>query len=300
VQGDTQLSAALARTVARQFVSNKKIFGVVGPSTSQAVISGGALFKAAKLAAVSGSATRVDLTNGQFRTFFRVVPNDSVQAPDIANFIVNRLHANRVTVMDSQDDYSTALAPAIASRLTARNVKVDRESVSATQTDFSSIVSRVSNDTDVVVFATQTASAAQQLSQQLREQGKHAVVFGTDGAYSPSQYKPVNGYVSSFANDLHVIASARQTVTAYNRFSHNKVFGTFGPPSYMAARVLLNAMTNSCRDGKISRADVTSWTKRTNIPSILGGSIRFTAKGDVRGAKFYIFRVQNGRYSNVG
>ena len=66
VQGDTQLSASLARTVGRRLVSNRAIMGVVGPSTSQAVISSAGLFKVAGLAAVSGSATRTDLTNGRF------------------------------------------------------------------------------------------------------------------------------------------------------------------------------------------------------------------------------------------
>ena len=88
VQGDTQLSASLARTVGRQFVSNSNVLGVIGPSTSQAVISSAGLFKTAKLAAVSGSATRTDLTTaGKFPTFFRVVPNDFVQSPSIVNFV---------------------------------------------------------------------------------------------------------------------------------------------------------------------------------------------------------------------
>ena len=58
VQGDTQLSASLARTVGRRLVSNRSIMGVVGPSTSQAVISSAGLFRVARLAAVSGSADR--------------------------------------------------------------------------------------------------------------------------------------------------------------------------------------------------------------------------------------------------
>jgi hypothetical protein len=40
--------------------------------------------------------------------------------------------------------------------------------------------------------------------------------------------------------------------------------------------------------------------KKTNLPSILGGTIRFTARGDVRTPKFYIFKVTNGKYANVG
>jgi branched-chain amino acid transport system substrate-binding protein len=298
--GDSQLSASLARTVGRRFVSNRKIMAVIGGSTSQSVISSAGLFERVGLASISGSATRVDLTNGQFRTFFRVVPHDGIQAPNIVNFIAGEMRADNVVVLDSQDDYSVPLSQAVARGLEARNVNADRESVAADETDFSSIVANVGNNVDVVVFATQTASAAQTLSQQLREQGKRAIVFGTDGAYSPTQFKPNSGFVSSFANDLRFLASARSIVRAYNRFSRNKAFGTFGPPSYMAAWVAMNAIRNACSDGRATRAEVTRQVRRTNVPSILGGRVRFTARGDVRAAKFYIFRVTNGNYSLVG
>lgn len=299
-QGDSQLSASLARTVARQFVSDKSIFGVVGGSTSQSVISSGDLFKNARLAAVSGSATRVDLTSGKYPTFFRVVPHDGIQAPSIVNYVAGTLKAKSVVVMDSQDDYSTALAPAIARGLRAKGVKVQTESVAADETDFSNIVTNVPSDASVFIFATQTASAANALSQQLLEQGKRAVVFGTDGAYSPDQFKPRNGYVSSFANDLRFVKSAASIVAGYKRFSKGKNFGTFGPPSYMAAWVLMRAIEAACKDNTVTRGEVVTQVKRTNVPSILGGNIRFTARGDVVGAKFYIFKVTNGKYANVG
>jgi branched-chain amino acid transport system substrate-binding protein len=299
-QGDTQLSASLARTVGRQFVSNSNIMGVIGPSTSQAVISSAGLFKNAALAAVSPSATRVDLTSGKFTTFFRVVPNDAVQAPSIVNFAKDKLKAKHVVLIDSQDDYSTALVKGMTPLFKKKGVAVDTESVAATDTDFSSIVSNVADDVTAVVFATQTASAAQTLTQQLREQGKKAVVIGTDGAYSPSQYKPRLGYVASFAPDIHLLATARSIVSGYNKFSKNKVFGTFGPPSYMAAWVLMNAINTACKDGKATRGEVTQNVKRTNVPSIMGGSIRFTAKGDIQKPKFFIFKVTNGKYSLAG
>ena len=298
--GDSQLSASLARTVGRRFVSNANIMAVIGGSTSQSVISSAGLFERVGLASISGSATRIDLTNGQFSTFFRVVPHDGFQAPQIVTFVSRNLRAQQAVVLDSQDDYSIPLSQAVARGLQARNVDVDRESVAADETDFSSIVANVGNDVDVVVFATQTASAAQTLSEQLREQGKNAVVFGTDGAYSPSQYKPRTGYVSSFANDLRFLRSARTIVRGYNRFSGNKAFGTFGPPSYMAAWVAMGAITRACSDGTATRAEVTRQVRRTSVPSILGGRIQFTSRGDVRGAKFYIFKVTNGNYALVG
>jgi branched-chain amino acid transport system substrate-binding protein len=300
VQGDSQLSAALARTVGRQFVSNRAIMSVIGGSTSQSVISSAGLFKNARLSSISPSATRVDLTNGQFPTFFRVVPHDGVQAPDIAKFVATNLNAKHVVVVDSQDDYSVPLSDAVQTLLRGRGVRVDRESVAATATDFSTIATKVASDVEVVVFATQTASAAQALSEQLLGQGKRAAVFGTDGAYSPSQYKPRLGYVSTFANDLHFIRSAAAVVSEYNKFSKNKTFGTFGPPAYMASWAALTAMNKACSDGKSTRAEVTANVKKTNVPSILSGRLQFTAKGDVKSPKFFIFKVQNGEYSLVG
>jgi branched-chain amino acid transport system substrate-binding protein len=300
VQGDTQLSASLARTVARRFVSDKSIIGVVGGSTSQSVISSGKLFAKANLVSVSGSATRVTLTNGDFPTFFRVVPHDGVQAPSIVNFVTGKLKANKVMVIDSQDDYSVPLADAIEKGLKRKGVTVDRQSVSASETDFSTIATNVDSDTDVVVFATQTASAAQTLSQQLLEQGKKAVVFGTDGAYSPTVYKPKHGYVSVFAKDLRFDPAAKAIVAEYRKFSKGKAFGSFGPPSYMAAWVIMEAARKACADDKISRAEVVANVRKTNVPSILGGTIRFTRRGDVIGAKFFIYEVTNGQYKNVG
>jgi branched-chain amino acid transport system substrate-binding protein len=227
--GDTQLKAPVARVVARRFVADQKILAVIGGSESQAVRVSGNLFERANLASVSGSATAVDLTKGRpFTTFFRVVPNDGVQGPQIVAFVAGNLKAKQVVVIDSQDDYSLPLASAVARGLRGRNVTVSRESVSADDTDFSSIVANVGNDVDVVVFATQVATAANTLSNQLREQGKDAVVFGTDGAYSPSQFKPREGYVSVFAPDPHFDPSARRLIREYNRSSKNTEFGSFG------------------------------------------------------------------------
>jgi branched-chain amino acid transport system substrate-binding protein len=300
VLGDTQLKAPVARTQARRFVSDAKIMAVIGGSESQAVVVSGNLFEKADLASISGSATQTNLTNGQFRTFFRVVPNDAIQGPQVVTYVARNLKAKNVVVIDSQDDYSLPLAGAISRGLRARNVNVSRESVSADDTDFSSVVANVGSDVNVVVFATQVATAANTLSNQLREQGKKAVVFGTDGAYSPSQFKPRTGYVSVFAPDPHFDPGARALVREYNRYSKNKEFGAFGPATYMAGLAATTAITKACDDGNVTRAEVTRQARRTNIPSIFGGRLRFSAKGDPLPTRFVIYRITNGKYSPVG
>jgi branched-chain amino acid transport system substrate-binding protein len=301
VQGDSQLDAARARTATQRFISNKSVMAVIGPSISQGVVTSARLLTNAKLVAISPSATRVSLTTPKriSTMFFRNVPSDAKQAPQVATYVRKNLKADTVVVVDSQDDYSVPLADSIARILRASGAKVSRESVAATDTDFSSIVTNVSGSTDIVVFATQTASQAHTMSQQLREQGKKALVFGTDGVYSPGQYKPRTGYVSVFAVDLHFEKSAAKTVAAYNKFSKNKTFGAFGPPSYMAAWVAMSAIQKACADGKVARGEVRAFVRKSNVPSILGGNVQFDSHGDVVGGKYSIYKVTNGKYAKA-
>jgi branched-chain amino acid transport system substrate-binding protein len=300
LEGDTQLKAPVALTVGRKFASNRNVLAVIGGSESQAVRVTGNLFERTSLANVSGSATAIDLTKGRpYRSFFRVVPNDGVQGPQIISFVSTNLKARNVVVIDSQDDYSLPLASAITRGLRAKGVTVSRESVSADDTDFSSIVANVGSNVNVVVFATQVASAANTLSNQLREQGKRATVFGTDGAYSPSQFKPRNGHVSVFAPDLHFDPKARAIIAEYRRFVKKDTSGAFGPATYQAGWVAMSAIRKGCADGRVNRVEVTNNVRTSTTPSIIGAPTRFDAKGDVRGGQFVIYRIANGKYTPV-
>ncbi len=300
VEGDTQLKAPVALTVGRKLSSDSKVLAVIGGSESQAVRVTGNLFERSSLLNISGSATAIDLTKGHpYRSFFRVVPNDSIQGPDVVSFVGTNLSAKNVVVIDSQDDYSLPLASAITRGLRGKRVTVSRESVSADDTDFSSIVANVGSNVNVVVFATQVATAANTLSNQLREQGKKAIVFGTDGAYSPSQFKPRSGYVSVFAPDLHFDPKAKAIIGEYRKFVSKDTTGAYGPATYQAGWVAMTAIRKACADGKVTRAEVTKNVRTSTTPSIIGGPTQFDAKGDLKGGEFVIYRITSGKYSPV-
>jgi branched-chain amino acid transport system substrate-binding protein len=300
-QGDTQLQPAQATTVTRQFISNSKIVAIVGPAGSQEVSAIGSQITRGGMPAISGSATNTDLTaKGSFPTFFRVVPRDDVQGPQDANFIANTLKPKSVMLVDDQTSYSTGLADAIIPVLKKAGIKVDRESVNQKQTDFSSLVSKVTPDTGVVVLPWQVAANAQQLGQNLAEQHKKAVIFGTDGLYSPDQFKTPGSYVSSFAPDITSISSDAAVVkTAKQKFGS---FGTFGPPVYAATHVVDEAISAVCKGGQTpSRSNVLDQIKKTDQQdSILGQPIKFDDKGDLIGAKFFLFKLDaKGKYKLV-
>ena len=299
VEGDTQLDPAQASTVGQRFASNDDILAVVGPAGSQEVEAVGPIFTREGVGFVSPSATATSLTDGSFETFFRVVPNDSAQAPTAASFIAEELDADNVVIIDDQTSYSRPLADGVQEALEEGDVTVSRESVNQDQTDFSSLVAGIGDDVGVVFLPWQIAANAQIFGQQLAEQGKDAVIFGSDGLFSPDDFTIDGSYVSSFAPDITSIEESADLVDAYT--AEYGDFGTFGPPTYAAANVILTAANDLCGEGEeLSRESLAEQIGETSISdSILGGGLAFDENGDPQGAEFYIFTIEGGEYTLV-
>jgi branched-chain amino acid transport system substrate-binding protein len=300
VQGDTQLQPAQATTVTQQFISNSSILAVVGPAGSQEVIAIGSPMARAQMAFITGSATAVELTTGKYPTFFRVVSKDSVQGPQDANYIVNTLKPKAIMIVDDQEAYSTGLVSAMTPIFQKAGIKVDHESVSQKLTDFSSLVAKVTPETSVVVLPWQVAANAQQFGRNLAQQHKKAVIFGTDGLFSPGTFTINGSYVSSFGPDITAMpADAAIAQAAKAKYGS---FGTFGPPVYAATHVIDEAIASVCKSGQTpSRANVLAAIKKTNEPaSILGQPISFDSHGDLNGGKFFLFKIDSaGKYKLI-
>jgi len=298
-QVDTQLNPALAQTGATKLSADSSVLGVLGPAGSQEVQAVGPLFKKAGLAFVSMSATNASLTTGKYPTFFRVVGSDKSQARTDALFMVNKLHAKKVFLVDDQESYSTGIAAVATAVLKAHGVKVDRESVNQKVTDFSSLVSKIANDTTVVFLPWQVAAQAQLFYEQMREQGKKAKIFGSDGLDS-GDFKADGRYISSFARDIRGTAGTAALIKSYeSRYGSN--WGTFGPPAYVAMQGMLSAYKAACKDGKASRAEVLAKMQRVKLGrTILGQPLSFDAHGDNPSAKFYVYQITGSKRTLVG
>jgi branched-chain amino acid transport system substrate-binding protein len=305
VQGDTQLTPSLASTVSQSFASNSSIVGVIGPAGSQEVSAAGPILKKAGLAFTSGSATDPKLTNGQYKGyFFRVVPNDSVQGPTDAAYMMKHLGVTKgstVMIVDDQESYSTGLASIVKAALTKAGVKVNSESITQKDTDFSALVGKVDSSTKVVFTPFQLASQTQLLAQQLKAQGKNATIFATDGSFDASKFNASGNYVSFFAADVTTIASDKAVVAAYKKQFPGGT-SPFGAPNYVAAQLYAQAAAAACKSGKgtITRASLRAALAKQKIPhSILGTPMAFTSNGDVSGAAFHIFKIVGGKYQTV-
>src|SRR4029453_13391915 len=305
IPGDTQLGVdtAFAVKVAKSFASNSKVLGVVGPAGSQEVVASTSGYKGGGLGFVSGSAARPPLTDGHTDGnrrgyFFRTVPNDAAQGPVVANWMTKKLKWKRGYIIDDQETYSQGLADGVGKILKARGVKVTRDSISQNDSDFSSKIAKIPNNTQGIYIPWQLAPQAQTFGQQLKAAGKGRMkLFGSDGLFAPGIWKIAGSYDSAFPYN-----PADPAVKAYIK-AHHGDGEFFGLPSYVAAQVVVGAVTKACADGKATRAEVRKAIAKTNLKTtIIAFPVRFVKSGEMRAPATYgVYQIQsNGSFKRIG
>ena len=161
-------------------------------------------------------------------------------------------------------------------------------------------MSKVTSAESVIVLPWQVAANAQQFGRDLAQQHKKAVIFGTDGLFSPGTFSISGSYVSSFGPDITGIpADASIAATAKAKYGS---FGTFGPPVFAATHVIDEAIASVCKAGQTpSRSNVLAAIRKTNEPtSILGQPISFDSHGDPNNGKFFLFKINSkGAYKLI-
>jgi len=305
VAGDTQLGVdtAFAVKAAKSFASNSKLLGVVGPAGSQEVVASTSAYKGGGLGFVSGSASRTSLTDGHTDGnrrgyFYRVVPNDAAQGPVVANWMTKKLKWKRVYIIDDQEAYSQGLASGVGKILSGRGVKVTHDSISQSDSDFSSKIAKIPSNTQGIYIPWQLAPQAQAFGQQLKAAGKSKIkLFGSDGLFAPGVWKIAGSYDTAFPYDPNDAA-----VKAYVKTHHgNGEF--FGLPSYVAAQVVVGAVTKACANGTATRAEVRKLIAKTKLKtSILGFPVSFARTGEMHAPATYgVYQIQsNGSFKRIG
>jgi branched-chain amino acid transport system substrate-binding protein len=309
-QDDTQLTPSIATTKTQAIIASPAV-AVVGPSGSQEVEAVGPLLSRAGLAAVTGSATLPALaSSGANKTFFRVVPDDDVQGPQDANYIVNHLKPKAVLIVDDDEAYSQGITKVMIPIMTKAGIKVDHETINGTDTGatlanaISSLVtSKLTPDKTVAVLPWQAAANAQQFGLDAQQQHKTVILFGTDGTNSPSQFHIPGTYISTFGPDISASSNPMDKALVTGVAAYGP-YGAFGVPTYAATDVVMKAIASVCKSGQTpSRTNVLAAIKTTNIPAsanILGVPIAFTSTGNLAGSPGYLFHVNSqGKYIEI-
>lgn len=291
VEGDNQFDTAQSATLAQQFLDNADMVAAVGPAGSDQVDAAGAVYEAGdpNFTFISPSSTRAGIT-AQYTGMFRTVPTDDDQGPTTADFLLAE-GAQNVFIVDDQSSYSVGLADSVEDNLGAADVTVTRESVSQDVTDFSALVGTIPDEADFIYLPWQVAANGQIFANQMAEQGKEAVIFGSDGMDS-DDFTQAGSYIAAFAPDIAAIEGSQTVLEGY--LEQYEDTNTFGPPVYAAAMVIFEAIDRVCQTGQTpDRANVQAEVRNTDqAESILGSPISFTEDGDLAEGRFFIFQIE--------
>jgi branched-chain amino acid transport system substrate-binding protein len=299
VEGDDQFDPSQASTIAQQFTSNANMLGVLGPGSSPEVEAAAPLFKRGGMAYIAATATNASLTSGKFGHFFRVAPNDTAQAMTTATYMTKVLKVKKVAIFDDQSAYSEPLANAVQALLKAKGVSVFRSSVSPTSTDYSATITTIPSGTQLVYIPFTNPANMQLFGEQMVTQGFNIPLFAGDSGYS-TEFHISGAYFSTFAPNIRDLASDKGTIAAFFKKYPNGPLTTYGPPAYVAAQMMLQAVAKACSSGTATRASVYADLLKAHLAtSILGHPIQFTSKGEDKGAQFVVFRIQKNGVPTV-
>jgi ABC-type branched-subunit amino acid transport system substrate-binding protein len=307
--GDSALDPQKAATVAGQMLSNKKVLAMSGFAGSNENLGGGPILDRGGMVYISSSTTG-DGVARTLKNFYRVVPNNNAQAELAVSYLLKNgviKSGDQAMVVDDAEAYAANQADDVQKLLTAANVKVDRESLPASTSsataNFSALANKaVAIKADVVFAPTQVASDSQLFAQQLKGAGYRGDFAAGDGSFNVKDFKFPGAYVTYYGADVNKVAAAKPYLAAFTK-AYGQTLG-FGPPGFTVMEVLAVAISNSCKDGKTSRAEVRRLVPKVKLTnSVLGIPIAFDNEGDLfRGPKkgVTLFQIQpDGSYKQI-
>jgi len=289
-KGDT----AAGKNVAKELISDSQVMGVVGPLNSNPSSGAAPLYHEANLVQIATAASNVSLSQQGYRTFFRVVANDDVQADALVDFMKNYLKTSTITAINDSTDFSSGLAAIVVERAAKAGIKVlDHLQVKYGKNDYQEELSGLDMTTPEVIFFAILEPEGKLISKHLREKGNRSIFLGTD-ALKPSKFLLTPGYDvpgpyhSCAITDIATAPSAASFARAYQA-KYGELYSVYTAEAYDAAKLLVQAISK-CQVP--SRETVLQEVKKTKDFQGASGTIAFTETGELTEPKisFYYYK----------
>ena len=302
IKYDTQGDPTQATNQAKKAITDK-VVGIVGPAFSGESKTAVPILEEAGIPNVSPSATAVSLAANGWKTWHRVLANDSVQGPGDADFIAKTLNAKNVAVIDDQSEYGKGLADAVRKQLATDGVKVAvNDSINPDASSFSSTVNKVKPANVDAVFFGGYYSAAGKLIKQLRDGGVQGTFMSGDGSLDAQVISAAGGTAANGALLSCTCSSAvGSTDPAVQKFAtdykakFNVDPATYSAEGFDATNVFLQAIDA----GKTSTSDINDFITKIDFKGV-SKQIKFTDKGELAGNLLFVTEVKDGKLAFLG
>ncbi len=288
-EDDGCTAADHAAIAARRLVGRQGLVGVIGPQCSTGVAVAMPVYQDAGAVAISGSATRTDLTTGQPENgfFFRTAYRNDLEGTFIGLFLAESVEADTVYLIDANELFSRDLALSAQRLLRLAGVKVTRRAIGSGDVDFRYLADEVvTSDPDFVAFTGFNPEAAL-IYRQIRDAGYEGLFGAGDGAASvPGFVEPVGADAAEGVLFSGCEYPLSQDFLDDFAEAHGYVpTATFIAQYADAVTVLLDAVKEVAQekdDGSlvIQPKPLRDAVRATNITDGVSGTLAFDSNGD--------------------
>ena len=185
-------------------------------------------------------------------------------------------------------------------------VRTTRGQITMEDRDFAPILTRVrAANPDLLYLGLANPAQAAALIKQAAGLGMKLPLMGGDGLKEKDQLITGSAglaegmYVTSIGKDIREVPEAQEFIVKFE--ARYGALSVFGGQSYEAANILIDAMRRASDDPmKLTRANVMAALAATsNYQGILGFPISFDSRGDVVGARIYVYQVKDNDFVAV-
>ena len=288
--GDPDRSRALAEQVA----ADPTYVGIVGPMGSTEAFANAPVFDSAGLLQVSPCASHPDLCDRGYRTFFRLVPNETVQGTELARIAKNHLNADRAAIVHDADAFGASVADNFSAGYIDLGGKVvARQSFEQGPDEYGALADAIAaSDPEIVFFAVHGHEGGL-VSGEIRDRGVTVPFLGTDGL--KTSFFLGGGDPAAEAFHTHSGADfSRMPAAAAFRDAYVRRWpadSTYSPEAYDSAMMIVEALR---RSDEPTRSGVFDSFKRLAGSGYSGitGTVRFDQTGERLDAPVSFYRVE--------
>jgi branched-chain amino acid transport system substrate-binding protein len=301
-ESDDQGDQSKGADAANLLIQDQKVIGVVGPAFSGPTAAAGALYSNANLVSVS-VATRPSLTSSGFKTFYRVVANDSVQGPAAADYMSKVLKATNVYVVDDKSQYGQGLSQATVAELKKDGVTVETDSAAAGTQDYSPLASKVAASGAQAMYYAGYYADAGVFAKALKAVSYNGKMLAGDGSKDPN-FITTAGADAADGWQFTCPCFDPATDPKYATFSAdykklaNAEPGTYSIEGYDSANTIISVL-KTLNTASPTRQQVADGVGKVDYQG-LSKEIKFTPNGEVSGTSIYAYQVKGGAITLIG
>ncbi|MEW6341831.1 MAG: branched-chain amino acid ABC transporter substrate-binding protein [Pseudomonadota bacterium] len=284
-------------TIVAQRLVDDGIKGMVGHFNSGVTIPASAIYNRAGIPEVS-VATAPTYTRQGFKTTFRMMTSDTQQGSVMGQYVVNKLHAKRIAIVDDRTAYGQGLAEEFEKAVKAAGGNIiDHQFTTDKSTDFKSILTLLKGkNPDFVYYAGADTQSAPMLKQ-ARSLAMTAT-FASGEMSKTDNFIKVAGQASEGAIvSLAGLPLEKMPGGAGFTKRYEAKFGTkpttYAPYSYDGATAMMTAMTEA------NSSDPNVYLPKLaqiDMKGVTTDHFSYDKYGDLRDAVVTVYKCEQGAW----